>query len=125
MGQIVNLGPPSCESESEIKRRFLSAKRISGEVNFARRAIHELTGLTLTTIEAVGLRRIAVAVLGQLAEHKANRTSDEQLFMPYEEITNRFLFHFYGVCRHDIKGLVSGNGVKEWFRKEQEKMHLI
>lgn len=91
-----------------------------------------MTGLTLSNIEAVGLRNITEKYMDEFVRNEIAGTQDYDRTVPFEEIPERFFYEFYDmepgtydkVFRRDGHGTLAEE-TKEWFRREQERRHLI
>ena len=131
-------------SREEREKRFSpSAERekILEEFEYQKKYIEEITGLTLSNLEAVGLRKITEEVMQQMAQERIEGVSGHTIASPVEEIPARFFLEFYDIPAGQFwklfpSKLKSGDIVdkesfkpteltKEFFRREQEKKHLI
>jgi hypothetical protein len=108
---------------------FAETEKILQEFQEAKISIEEMTGLSLSNIELVGLRKITENFMKELVEQKI--AGAKETMLPADEIPARFFLEFYDMdpgTYIELTSNESGNFnelEKEWFRIEQERRHLI
>lgn len=103
--------------EEEILRLYQEEKRV----------LEEIFGSALSTIEAVGLKRIVGEVVRQVRQNTEKKESDfDRIDDYYTEIDNRYFLHFFGIKYDDL--LVKdelNEATKEYLRRRRDEMNLI
>ena len=94
-----------------------------------REFIERSCGITMSNIEALGLRKITEQVLMEAIEVRTNELSSglESLSLvdPQKEIPARFFYEFYNLSPQNLEDLYANdeNKFKEFFRRRQETLH--
>lgn len=95
-----------------------------------RELIEKKLGIKLTNIEAWGLRKITEKYMKEMVRNEISGISFRTKTVPAEEIPARFLYEFYGISNYQYDRLPKNEdqqdfteGVKEWFRIRQKKLH--
>ncbi|MBI2410392.1 MAG: hypothetical protein HYV32_00655 [Candidatus Kerfeldbacteria bacterium] len=96
----------------------------------AKKMIESMTGLQLTTIEGVGLRRITEECWNQYQRYVAQGVHSDNLFSMTEEVPARFFVEFYGLTDAELSFLFPSNiptpeSTKQYFKKLQAENHLL
>jgi hypothetical protein len=91
--------------------------------------IERSCGITLSNIEALGLRKITEQVLKEAIEARSSELASglESLSLvdPQKEIPARFFYEFYNLSPQNLEDLYTNDGdkFKEFFRRRQETLH--
>jgi hypothetical protein len=125
--EIIKSNNMSQESLEKIFSSYAEKDKILEKFKDEKRAIEEMTGLKLSNIEAVGLRKITEEVMKQMSDEAVGGINGHTMVAPFEEIPARFFQKFFDI---DIDTYINlprdGSGdfdevTKQWFKREQEK----
>ena len=124
------------QSEKKFWKPYAEKEKIMKEYEDAKENIEKFSGLKLSNIELVGLKKITGDFMKKMVNDKIRGISGENRLVPYEEIPARFFWEFYGIRQDEFNSLFpadeDGKGhstvkesTKKYFQKLQEERHLI
>lgn len=114
----------------ELIEYFKTKEAVQEYLLYSREFIESGCGITLTNIEATGLRMITEKVLQEIVDVETSGRplgeDSDSVMDPKDEIQARFLHEFYDIGPKEVESLYNNNDetfFKEFFRRRQETLH--
>ncbi len=128
----MNVEIPKLQTKEEWIEALNSPEVILESFKEALNFIESVSGIKLTQIELVGLRRIVEKVMKEVYEQekeyiKSRKPYPESAIEPHMEIVGRFFWEFYEIPLSDIDKLYKTFGeekFQQFIRTKQEGKHL-